>query len=290
MVSKSKAFFIFAAVACLLTVWLALAIINAYDSETAQQPGAVSPPLSAAEAALAANSPPPVNALEVPVNYELLKGQETPVENEAPPHLTALEKTPASTPENKESALEISAAQNTPPRSAMGQSGSMLFEKNPGETEAPPPMDTRPATAATPPAPAKNPPASVKNPPAEPAKNPASAKKPANASGATPPPAKPKTAAPPPSRNASAKFFSVQLAAFSSADNAGKLKKDLEKAGAQAFITQATVGGRLWHRVMSGRFHSRAEAVAHETYLVKKNFIKAGEQNRIKTIESGGAQ
>lgn len=163
----------------------------------------------------------------------------------------------------------------------MGGAGSLLAENWFREIKAPPEVKIKPATEAKPPSEAKptaEPPA--KSAPAPPP--PAQQKAAGEARAASKPAGAPKAAASGPSR--AQPYFSVQVAAFSSAANADRLKLKLEQAGEKAFIIQAQVEGRLWHRVMSGRFSSRPEAVAHEADLVKRKLIKAGEKNRVKTV------
>lgn len=54
--------------------------------------------------------------------------------------------------------------------------------------------------------------------------------------------------------------FAIQAGAFTSRENAVKLKNDFEKAGYSSHIIQKTVGGTLFHVVHVGRFASESEA------------------------------
>lgn len=57
--------------------------------------------------------------------------------------------------------------------------------------------------------------------------------------------------------------FTVHLGSFGEKANAEAYRARLAAAGHSAFISETTVDGKRWYRVMSGRFASRAEADAH---------------------------
>lgn len=69
----------------------------------------------------------------------------------------------------------------------------------------------------------------------------------------------------------SSRAFTVHLASFTIEDNAARYQAKLAEAGEPAFITQATREGRLWFRVMSGRFNTRAAAEAHGKDLKRRS-------------------
>ena len=83
--------------------------------------------------------------------------------------------------------------------------------------------------------------------------------------GSNPPPA----VSPAPPVN-SGRTFTVHLGSFSEQDNAEKYKNRLTGAGETAFISERTADGRLWFRVMSGRFGTRDEAKAHGLELKRR--------------------
>lgn len=79
--------------------------------------------------------------------------------------------------------------------------------------------------------------------------------------------------------------FTVHLASFTERGNAekymGKLASAREK---DAFITESMVNGRLWYRVMSGRFPSQAEAEAHGNDLRRRNLTASGGRFVVKPL------
>jgi hypothetical protein len=93
---------------------------------------------------------------------------------------------------------------------------------------------------------------------------------PANATPAAPANATPAAAnaapAKPPAGTgllAATREFTVHLASFGDPGNADKYKTKLVDAGENAFISEITVEGRIWYRVMSGRFNNQNEANNH---------------------------
>ena len=54
--------------------------------------------------------------------------------------------------------------------------------------------------------------------------------------------------------------YSVQAGAFTNADNANTLKKDIENAGMTSFIQEKNVAGTVFNVVFIGKFATRKEA------------------------------
>jgi len=54
--------------------------------------------------------------------------------------------------------------------------------------------------------------------------------------------------------------YSVQVGAFTNADNANSLKKDIENAGMTSFIQEKNVAGTVFNVVFIGKFATRKEA------------------------------
>lgn len=79
--------------------------------------------------------------------------------------------------------------------------------------------------------------------------------------------------------------FTVHLSSFTEKDNADKYKTKLAGAGEISFITISEVDGRLWYRVMSGRFNTRANADAHGRDLKRRGLTANSGRFLIKTIE-----
>jgi cell division protein FtsN len=63
------------------------------------------------------------------------------------------------------------------------------------------------------------------------------------------------------------KIWSVQVTSFPDEKSAGELIDRLKNKGYDAFITEANIKGKVWHRVRVGRFASRAEAMKTEAAL-----------------------
>jgi rare lipoprotein A len=66
--------------------------------------------------------------------------------------------------------------------------------------------------------------------------------------------------------------FAVQLGAFLVEDRAAALQRELRRAGAEATVDTADVGGRPVYRVRSGRFARRDEAEARARHLSKLGY------------------
>jgi peptidoglycan lytic transglycosylase len=77
----------------------------------------------------------------------------------------------------------------------------------------------------------------------------------------------------PPARVASRdRAFAVQLGAFVAEDSATALQRDLRRAGAEATLDTADVGGRTIYRVRIGRFAGRKQAEARARQLSKLGY------------------
>ena len=81
------------------------------------------------------------------------------------------------------------------------------------------------------------------------------------------------------------KEFTVHLGSFGEKSNAEKYRDKLVSAGEAAFISEITTEGKLWHRVMSGRFASRAEAEEHGRDLRRRNLTADTGRYLIKPLD-----
>lgn len=81
------------------------------------------------------------------------------------------------------------------------------------------------------------------------------------------------------------KEFTVHLASFGEKSNAETYKSKLASAGESAFISEITVEGKLWYRVMSGRFSSRSEAEDHGRDLRRRDLTADTGRYLIKPLE-----
>jgi peptidoglycan lytic transglycosylase len=66
--------------------------------------------------------------------------------------------------------------------------------------------------------------------------------------------------------------FAVQLGAFVAEDNATALQRELRRAGTDATLDSAEVGGRTVYRVRIGRFAGREQAEARARQLSKLGY------------------
>ncbi len=112
-----------------------------------------------------------------------------------------------------------------------------------------------------------------------------SAPKPAAAAPRQRPAAAPPAAAPEGRILGGVREFTVHLASFADRANAEKYMGKLVSARVNdAFVAESVVNGRLWYRVMSGRFASQAEAEAHGNDLRRRNLTASGGRYVIKSI------
>ena len=79
--------------------------------------------------------------------------------------------------------------------------------------------------------------------------------------------------------------FTVHLSSFRDQDNAEKYRSKLAAAGEQAYITETTVNGQHWYRVMSGRFKSRASAENYGRDLRRRDLTADTGQYMIKPVD-----
>lgn len=84
---------------------------------------------------------------------------------------------------------------------------------------------------------------------------------------------------------ASSREFTVHLASFTDQSNAEQYKSKLNGAGESAFITQAKIDGRMWFRVMSGSFNTRAAAEAHGKDLKRRSLTVETGRYMIKPLD-----
>jgi septal ring-binding cell division protein DamX len=80
--------------------------------------------------------------------------------------------------------------------------------------------------------------------------------------------------------------FTVHLGSFMDRANAEKFQAKLATAGESAAISETTIDGRLWYRVMSGRFDTRAAADAHGRDLRRRDLTDGNGTFIIKPINS----
>lgn len=85
---------------------------------------------------------------------------------------------------------------------------------------------------------------------------------------------------------AASRQYTVHLGSFGEKGNADQYLAQLLNAGEQeAFISESTVDGRLWHRVMSGRFPSRDEAENYGRNLKKRGLTVETGRYLVKSID-----
>ena len=84
---------------------------------------------------------------------------------------------------------------------------------------------------------------------------------------------------------AASRQYTVHLGSFGEKGNAEHYLTQLVDAGEQAFISESTVDGRLWHRVMSGRFSSRDEAENYGRNLKKRGLTVETGRYLVKSID-----
>lgn len=84
---------------------------------------------------------------------------------------------------------------------------------------------------------------------------------------------------------AASRQYTVHLGSFGEKGNADKYLAQLLNAGEEAFISESTVDGRLWHRVMSGRFLSRDEAENYGRNLKKRGLTVETGRYLVKSVD-----
>lgn len=101
--------------------------------------------------------------------------------------------------------------------------------------------------------------------------------------------AKPKLATSKPASSkgllAGSRHYTVHLGSFGDKSNAENYLAQLVAAGETAFISESTVDGRLWHRVMSGRFLSRDEAENYGRNLKRRGLTADTGRYLVKSID-----
>jgi septal ring-binding cell division protein DamX len=80
--------------------------------------------------------------------------------------------------------------------------------------------------------------------------------------------------------------FTVHLASFTDPANAEKFRTKLAAAGEPAAVYEITLDGRLWYRVLSGRFDTQAAADAHGRDLRRRGLTDASGMFSVKPINS----
>jgi septal ring-binding cell division protein DamX len=80
--------------------------------------------------------------------------------------------------------------------------------------------------------------------------------------------------------------FTVHLGSFVDQANAEKFRNKLTDAGEPAAIYEINMDGRLWYRVLSGRFNTRAEADAHGRDLRRRGLTDDSGPFIVKPINS----
>jgi cell division septation protein DedD len=98
-------------------------------------------------------------------------------------------------------------------------------------------------------------------------------------------PSAPAASAARPDFSAAGRNYTVHLASFQEIGNAEKYLDRLTSAGETAFISESTVRGALWHRVMSGRFSSKSEAEAHGRDLKRRGLTAGAGSFMIKALD-----
>lgn len=83
----------------------------------------------------------------------------------------------------------------------------------------------------------------------------------------------------------SSRQYTVHLGSFGEKSNAENYLAQLVSAGEKAFISESTVDGRLWHRVMSGRFTNRDEAENYGRNLKKRGLTIETGRYLVKSID-----
>ena len=183
---------------------------------------------------------------------------------------------PAAAAKTSEPAAQAKAAQ---PKTAQAQAGAS--------------KPKRPAEASTPKRPAKTQPDKP-----EPQQQQAAApKKPATvaaassslvnaASGATGGLAKPVSAELEETLLGGGRAFTVHLSSFRELDNAERYEAELTARGEKAIITEATVNGQQWYRVMiDRRFKSRTEAESYGRDLKRRGLTADAGQYFVKPVD-----
>lgn len=69
--------------------------------------------------------------------------------------------------------------------------------------------------------------------------------------------------------------YTVQVAAYPSAEEAQKYAADLTQKGFPAFQVEAEVGGKKWYRVSVGSFKTASEANSYREQVIKQAGVKA---------------
>lgn len=70
--------------------------------------------------------------------------------------------------------------------------------------------------------------------------------------------------------------FTVHLSSFGDKNNAEQAVNKLKNAGVPAYITRIELDGKVWHRLMVGKFPSRAQAEAYGRDLKQRGLTDSG--------------
>ncbi len=84
-------------------------------------------------------------------------------------------------------------------------------------------------------------------------------------------------------------FYSFQIAAFPTPEEAGARVKALRGKGFEAFYVKALVAGKTWYRVCMGQYKTPREAQRDAELLKKRGVVKEYEIRRIRRVEVLGA-
>lgn len=84
---------------------------------------------------------------------------------------------------------------------------------------------------------------------------------------------------------APSRVFTVHLSSFTDQANAERYRSKLTEAGEDAQISQVTMEGRQWYRVMSGRFKSRSAAEAYGTDLKRRGLTAEAGHYLVKSLD-----
>lgn len=183
-----------------------------------------------------------------------------------------------------------SAAKSTAqPKSSFSNVGSMLNGKpakpstqDAGKPKAAPKTEQKPKDAPEKPAAAK--PAATDKPASGKPEKPKAieAEDKTDADPSVPPKPAPKT--PGNEILSGTKEFTVHLGSFRDQKNADLFRNKLAGAGSPAFISEITVNGQVWYRVMSGRFSSQSLAEAHGRELKRQGLTTDNGRYLIKPL------
>ncbi|MFH1135856.1 MAG: SPOR domain-containing protein [Pseudomonadota bacterium] len=102
------------------------------------------------------------------------------------------------------------------------------------------------------------------------------------------PKAEPKAAAKAPPEEEAGLVYTVHLASFQSKENAERALTKLKAAGDPAFINQVELDGKVYYRLMSGRFPTREKAENHGLALQSQGLTSGMERFVIRPFVAGG--